>query len=295
MKKTILAPMAIISILSILSAKSANAILDTKTAPMDRERLISILQTNPEITTLDQLPAKLPDTFLLNFILKHGTIKRVDETDLLGERGHLIEKKVSQSSDPLAPRAIIWDERTGFSVSYNGGTEGQTAGQRLDILNFNLEKKTFLLEQIDFPIAPGAPKIHTTDCASCHGRHHRPIFSMYPDWPAFYGSDNDELTGSSSVQKREREDYQKFRTTVADHHPRYLPLYSDARVRKYLGVGMYPSFPYRPNVSGDLNNVSRSFQFRPELRMGILYNRLINSFLTSLARLGSGIGLPISG
>jgi hypothetical protein len=253
---------------SILAASLGYAYIDPSEQPMTRERLVQMLVDRPNVTTLDQVPAILPGDFLINFVLKHGN-------KIKGERGHLIETKVSQSSDPLLPRAIIYDERTAFTVSYNGGAPEQTANQRLDLLSFDFGKKAFSLQQIDFPIAPSHPQLATTDCATCHGPNLRPIFSMYPDWPSFYGSDNDELTGDVAVEEKEFADYRAFRAKTVPTHPRYSPLYFDKRVESRLGLKMYPSFPYRPDVSERIRDTSRAFAFRPALRLGILYNRLM--------------------
>ena len=249
-----------------LVGSTALAYIDKTQAPMSRERLVSILTDHSEVTQLDQVPAVLPEDFRMNFVLKHG-LKRN------GERGHLFEKKVSQSSDPLAPRVILFDERTGFSVSYNGGTSGQTAGERLDVMSWDQASKSFKLEQIDFPIAPGQPKLTTSDCVSCHGPSQRPIFAMYPDWPSFYGSDNDELMRKTPVQEVELKDYRQFREQIVPHAPRYSPLYNDD-IEKRTGLRLWPSYPYRQDVSDVPTDVSRSFAFRPSLRLGIVYNRL---------------------
>jgi hypothetical protein len=247
--------------------QSSSAFIDGASEPMTKERLLEILKAHPSATTLDQLPALLPEPFLMNFILKHGVKRK-------GERGHLIETKVSQSADPQAPRAILWDERSGFSLSFNGGNPDQKANQRLDLLSFNHQTKRFLLEQIDFPIADGKARVTTSDCATCHGPDHRPIFSMYPDWPSFYGSDNDELTGQSELQQKELSGFSEFRDHIAPNHPRYKPLFSDARVERTLGLKLYPSFPYRQSNVEKARDVSRAFAFRPNLRMGIVFNRL---------------------
>lgn len=256
-----------LTILALAVSLPAGALIDSSQEPMSRERLLTLLRSHPEVTTLDQVPAVLPDDFLMNFVLKHGVKRK-------GERGHLVETVVSQSSSPQAPRAIVYDERSGFTVSYNGGAAGQTAPHRLDVMSFDATRKTFSLEQIDFPIQAGQPKLTTSDCKSCHGPNERPIFAMYPDWPAFYGSDNDELTGATATQEAEFGDYKKFRETVAKNHPRYRPLFDVNRVKKYLNTDVYASYPYRPDNSERARDVSRAFAFRPELRMGILYNRL---------------------
>jgi hypothetical protein len=100
---------------------------------------------------------------------------------------------------------------------------------------------------------------------------------MYPDWPSFYGSDNDELTDTSKdVQARESSEMKAFKQDVAAKHlPRYVPLFDGANVRAQLrGTEIYPSFPYRPDTKTDIEAVSRAFAFRPSLRFGILMNRL---------------------
>ncbi len=255
-----------------------DALVNRSVAPTDKARLDAILAARPDLKRLDQLPAALPKDFVLNFTLKHGKLRE-------GERGHLVERDVSQSADPLAPRVIMWDERTGFTVSYNGGTQGQTEGQRLDVFELDAATKTFKLSGLEFN-GRTAP-VYKTDaeipeagrkCARCHGPSLRPIFSMYPDWPSFYGSDNDELTdGTKEVQVLERRDFKAFRTDVeARRLPRYLPLFDRDNVRAQLrGTELYETFPYRENIATGIREVSRSFAFRPSLRLGILQNRMM--------------------
>jgi len=247
---------------------SASAYINDRNPVMSEARLNAIIAANPSATTLDQIPALLPSDYLVNFVLKHG-IKR------LGERGHLNETRISQSSDPHAPRVIMWDERSGYTLSYNGGAAGQTHGQRLDTLGFDNTTKKWKLTAVDFPIQPGRAVHAMTDCLDCHGADQRPIFSMYPDWPAFYGSDNDELTDANDpIQQVELRDYQNFRAQAAVTHPRYSPMFSAAVMRATLNVTPYLTFPYRQNIDSARNAVSRAFAFRPALRLGILYNRL---------------------
>lgn len=259
-------------IILALVTHSSFAYIDSTVPPMSHERLqqASNAYFPALITNLDQLPGILPEDFKLNFVLKHG-IKRE------GPRGHLFETKVSQSADPLLPRAIVWDERNGYTISYNGGGIGQTAGQRLDVMSFDSKTKTFNLEKVDFPLTTGGVLHFTskgTDCLSCHGPNARPIFSMYPDWPSFYGSDNDELLSvESEVQQRELADYTSFLNQTASTHPRYKPLYDNKVINKRLKLKLYQTFPYRYELGTDQDDPSRAFAFRPGLRLGILYNR----------------------
>jgi len=256
---------------------SDSALIDKNQPAMSKARLDAIVARG-NIKTLDALPAALPKDFLVNVTLKHGKLRE-------GERGHLVERDVSQSSDPLAPRAIVWDERSGFTVSYNGAAPGQTEGQRLDVLEFDDAAKTFHLSGLQFD-GQRAP-VYQTDaqipeasrkCARCHGPSMRPIFSMYPDWPSFYGSDNDELTDTSKeVQALELRDFTAFRRAVdATRAPRYAPLFDRDAIKTLLrGTELYPTFPYRQDTNTAIRAVSRAFAFRPSLRFGILMNRLM--------------------
>ena len=256
----------------------AQAYIDPSVPPMSNARVQQAV-TNAfpvVISTLDQLPAVLPEDFRMNFVLKHG-IKRT------GERGHLVETIVSQSADPLLPRAIIWDERSGYTLSYNGGGREQTAAHRLDVLRFDNAAKSFHLEKVDFPLnQPGQLNFTSqgTDCLTCHGPSGRPIFSMYPDWPAFYGSDNDELLDSNKdAHRKELTDFQSFINQTAGTHSRYRPLFNDQAIRRRLGVRRYPTFPYRYDLQVSQEDASRAFAFRPGLRLGLMYNRLMAQHL----------------
>lgn len=247
-----------------LAASLSEALTNVTDAVFSTEKLTEIIETN-HLTKLDDVIGLLPESMRLNFTLKHG-IKRT------GERGHLFETKVSQSSDPDQPRAILWDERNGYTISYNGGAEKQTNPHRLDILKFEPKSKTFLLEDIVFQAQGGDSKVHRNDCTECHGKNNRPIFAMYPDWPSFYGSDNDELTGVTADQKAEMKDYKNFLSTNA-HSPRYQPLFDPQLIRTHYKTEMTSSYPYRPDTSTDPQAVSRAFAYRPGLRLGMIYNR----------------------
>jgi len=329
----------------------------------------------------------LPAALRKNFTLKHGTKQR-------GLRGHPQElmadvvsdalAKRSQSADLDFPRVILWDDATGFTLSYNGGltagdgaTRSQTGADRLDLMGWDPEQSRFELWALDLPvtehdpdapeqwaIAPFQPDHEDDNCTHCHGPRSRPIWPMYPDWPGFYGSDNDELAGPGVHQRTEREFLAYFRTCVAsepavpipgdpdpavdcaalrhaasggkdteerakadlvDTRRRYDTLFADdlaadfrtrlARVdakavRTYLeglddrfsastvasirtpeglaavrgdeqqravwlGLTLHDTWPYRPNNALQSTEPSRAFFHRPNLRLGVLYNRLV--------------------
>ena len=258
------------------AATDDGALIDLAKTAMSKARLDRIVR-DQGLTTLDRLPAALPKELLVNVTLKHGRLFE-------GEHGHLVETVVSQSATPSAPRVILWDERSGFSASYNGGAPGQTEPNSLDVMEFDDAAKAFHLSALE--VGSGAP-VWKTDgdipeanrkCARCHGPSHRPIFSMYPDWPSFYGSENDELTDASkAVQTRELHKFKAFRKEVADRGlPRNLPLFDAANVASQLrGTRIYASYPYRPDIDTNIDAISRAFAFRPSLRLGIVMNRLV--------------------
>ncbi len=257
-----------------LTATVAHGYIDPTTPPMSVELLRQRVLAPPgPVTTLDQIPGLLPEEYRLNFVLKHGL-------KITGERGHAFEERVSQSADPHLPRVILWDERNGFTLSYNGGGPGQTSPQRLDILSFDSAAKTFKLEEVNFPLRESKRlDVTTSNCLSCHGPQGRPIFSMYPDWPSFYGSDNDELLADTVVQRAELADYLDFIRQAGKTHPRYAPLYDEDSIRRRLGVNRYPTFPFRYELGLAQDDPSRAFAFRPGLRLGLLYNRLMAQHL----------------
>ena len=256
-------------------AEGDSALIDGAQPAMSKARLDGLVAQG-HATALDAVPALLPRDFRINTVLKHVVVRT-------GQNGHLTETDVSQSADPAAPRAIVWDERSGFVVSWNGGTPGQTEAQRLDVLEFDDTAKEFRLEGL---VLDGSAPHYESDanitdstrkCTRCHGSPLRPIFAMYPDWPSFYGSVNDELTDTTNaVEQAELKDFKAFRAkTDAQHKPRYAPLFDRDAVKAELrGLDLYATFPYRQNTDSEIHAVSRAFAFRPSLRFGVLANRL---------------------
>ncbi|MCC6138641.1 MAG: hypothetical protein IT287_08405, partial [Bdellovibrionaceae bacterium] len=248
--------------------------------PMSESLLLELLQTK-QVTDLDEVINILPPSFTAHFTLKHGEM-------INGPRGHKAEADVpgfGQHSEPMAPRAFVFDYTSGFAISYNSGVVSkglpQQGGQTLDTISFDFTKKTFRLAKIDFPINKGVtPAMNSHDCTSCHGPNNRPIFSMYPDWPRFYGSDNDELTGNTDIQKNENAHFLQFKTKVAPQHPRFSALFDPSTIKKYHGYNDYKLYPYRYDTSEVPSDLSRAFSFRAGLRFNLLYSRLLVQQLT---------------
>lgn len=279
-----------------------------------REQLIQKIRDN-QVTTLDQVPPLLSKSFLSNFTIKHGLMADEKGVPIDGPRGHLAEPDVpglGMHSEPLSPRAFVFDPYSAFIISYNGGKKSdgitpQQGGDDLDTLSFDFATKTFQLSKIVFPLqSPGVTALSTQKCSLCHGEKSRPIFSMYPDWPRFYGSDNDELrlgqeplspedppsdfSGADamtlkrrSIQLREFAYFHQFKDEVAPHHSRFAPLFSSEAYGVHLFAepnSVYREYPYRSDVEQpgqelDASAVSRSFTRRAGLRFNLLTSRLL--------------------
>ncbi|MBT8491894.1 MAG: hypothetical protein KJO07_02440 [Deltaproteobacteria bacterium] len=264
-----------------------------------------------------------------NLTVKHGQV-------LSSLRGHGLDAKTTRATADH-PRILHWDEQTGFAISYWGGhpqktAEDQNAASRIGMLAFDHQRHQFELWSLTVPtkerLAPTRPK----ECLDCHGPVSRPIWPMYPDWPRFVGSDNDELTQDLDHQRKEAEILGRLRVCATgkkagcDPSKRYRALFGEAQdellaaqfasvdnrgirtylgerdegdsrrrskkhvltpaaaalidgsddqsLRRWLGLTLHPSFPYRPNHAGGIFEASRAFAHRPNSRLGILYNRL---------------------
>ena len=140
-------------------------------------------------------------------------------------------------------------------------------------------------------------------CFTCHGTNLRPIWPMYPDWPQFYGVYNDEIDVSDKAneavtqqyhlplakvfQRSDQSLYRQFRKGNAKSSDRYKFLFDEnriddsgwSRVNSWLNNwpgGLFEFYPFRPNnVVSPANTASRAFMFRPNLRLGVVYNRLV--------------------
>ncbi len=267
-----------------------------------QQNFIELLKQK-NVQELDQVPGVLSPSFLSNFIIKHGM-------NLDGPRGHKHEADapgygIHAVADK--PRIYIFQPESGFVISYNGDRT-QQGGEALDLMTYDEKEKSFEFHKIDFPVHNGQYALNNQTCLSCHGgagknESARPIFSMYPDWPRFFGSDNDELNLAVryptdndiprntdaltrrriQIQRIEREKFIQFRNTIAPNHPRYSPLFSEAAFNTHRygsRLSQYPEYPYRSDVEAigqrlNPSDVSRAFARRAGLRFNLLYSRLL--------------------
>ena len=228
-------------------------------APLTIERFLCEVIATPAVDgqtqTMSELMLRLPYRFRRNVTFKHGR-----QQSLL--RGHALEHADLTTTAKLEePRVLMWDEDTGFTISFNGGpiedsTEDQRSERELHMMAFDDASTEFSFWSVVLPIvsAKGEWQLHPTqptepkvNCRRCHGEVARPIWAMYPDWPGVFGSDTDEVSKNNAHQSFEREALARFRSCVAspegdagcaggvqgDRHQRYTALF-DAQMEAGL-------------------------------------------------------------
>lgn len=244
-----------------------------------------------QATSIESVVDRLPQHLKRNVTFKRGNNIEKRLVGKLGPHGHKVSSASSESASPSQPRAFVWDELTGFTASWNSGNPLHTAHERVDLYDFDFktnQHRLFAWNPSEGGKIQGpefVDKIGGQSCIQCHGQVQRPIFPMYPDWPQFYGEFNDEMSGypkdalalradlkimANEFQPKERAQYFDFLKGEAQSNPRYSPLLA----AKAKSDGN-PYYPYRPRATVQpFSDESRAFHFRPNLRLGVLYNRL---------------------
>lgn len=243
-------------------------------------------------SSMEALIEKLPTNVKQNVTFKRGN--NIEKTingkkEILGPHGHIAPASESQSATPEQPRAFVWDEKSGFTASWNSGNPTHSAADRLDLYSFDFKKNEHQL--LSWTAKEGFADQFLKDqngrqCVTCHGQAQRPIFPMYPDWPQFYGEFNDEMNGYNSkenalrsdlkvmaneFQPIERKQYFDFLANEAQSNKRFSLLFDQLATHHTEN----PHYPFRPrNTTSPSTDISRAFAYRPNLRLGVLYNRL---------------------
>lgn len=279
-------------LIGMLSAPSAYAQL---TIPCEVGYVFCLEEINTLANTSNSMEAlieKLPTHVKQNLTFKRGN--NIEKTingkkEILGPHGHIAPTSESQSATPEQPRVMVWDEKSGFTASWNSGNPAHTASDRMDLYGFDFDRKEHRLSSWTAQ-AGFADQFHADQngrqCVTCHGESQRPIFPMYPDWPQFYGEFNDEMNGYSAkenalrsdlkamaneFQPIERKQYFEFLDNEGQSNKRYSLLMEALADHQKDN----PYYPFRPrNTTSPSTDVSRAFAYRPNLRLGVLYNRL---------------------
>lgn len=290
----------ILSIVLIFSTSinaSAQSQNDVKCGQQDVFCMDELVHIADSSKSLEEVVENLPTHVKQNLTFKRGnnitkTINKMTGL-IVGPHGHLAPNSDSQSASPTQPRAFVWDEKSGFTASWNSGNKAHKAHDRLDLYDFDFDTNEHRL--LSWTAKDGFADHNFVDptdtqkrsCVTCHGETQRPIFPMYPDWPQFYGEFNDEMAGYSSgqnalrtdlralgneFQPKERALYLDFISKEGQTNPRFSTLFD---VQPSTGLNANNAlYPFRPrNTTSPSTDVSRAFHHRPNLRLGVMYNR----------------------
>jgi len=199
---------------------------------------LSNLLSEQKITSIEQLLAKLPPSFLKNYTLQF--------------KGNGLQGASEQS-----PRVFLFGETGKFVMTLNGGDPLHGKSDHVEVLTYNDNAEAFELFNIDFSKSkinnvPPRPEKNPRECLACHqatnGRI-KPFFTPYSKWPGFYGGMNDAIDSNTIESFRQ---FNKNRI----HHPRYRylqfheELSEDQMPRKWAPYdgNEYKSYQVRPNL-----------------------------------------------
>lgn len=202
---------------------------------------------NKQITNMEELLPELPYDLRSNFVAMFDSRSR---------QGASMEK----------PRIIMFGKDGKILMSFNGDSTHSNFN-RLELIQFNEEKKNFEFFEIGFPIVRDSngravrPDKNPSSCLRCHGADPHPIWNSYNNWPGAFGSGDDFLEGN------ELSAFENFLTAR-----RSMDRYS--ALSPMTGSDLAPfSYEKRGNV-----------QFRPNLRMGSHMSRLQAKHVAELVR-----------
>jgi hypothetical protein len=142
--------------------------------------------------------------------------------DFRGNASFIYQSRSIQASSPSHPRAILWDEQTGFTMGFNGDSSLK-GYQTIEMEGIDRESGQIHFYNVDFPLRrdrEGRAELNIQEpkvCLACHGQNPRPIWHSFPNWTGAYGAFND------LIQDEEVSDYESFREE-SSRDPRYRSL-----------------------------------------------------------------------
>lgn len=189
--------------------------------PLNYDQMVTVLEERKPATVADALSAikaEYPEYF---------------------ENYALVARSMSiQGSTPAAPRAVVFDKEAKLVMTFNGQV-GERGYDRIELMTFDDEKKTYDFREIKFfgdSQSEGTFEISQPGgvngrCLNCHGQSGLPIWDSYPFWPDYFGSFAKTQTTLAPYQQKEVEAYLEF-VSGAKSHKRYqsLPELSFAQI-----------------------------------------------------------------
>jgi len=119
------------------------------------------------------LLAKLPESFRSQYVLAHTS-------------------KSEQFASAEQPRVIMFSPDAKLIIAFTGD-ENKDGGKLLEIIHFDDESGAFEFEEFAFRDKIKVSEKNPPRCESCHLNALRPNWSQYPNWPGFYGEDDNGI------------------------------------------------------------------------------------------------------
>jgi hypothetical protein len=166
--------------------------------------------------------------------------------DFRGNASFVYQSRSIQASSPSHPRAILWDEQTGFVMGFNGDSSLK-GYQSIEMEGIDRESGQIHFYNVDFPLrrdreGRAALKIEEPKvCLACHGQSARPIWQSFPNWMGAYGGFND------LIQDDEVSDFESFREE-SSQDPRYRSLKIPQLASELEQQGTPIGLENRPNM-----------------------------------------------
>jgi len=175
--------------------------------------------------------------------------------DFRGNASFIYQSRSIQASSPSHPRAILWDEQTGFAMGFNGDSSLK-GYQTIEMEGIDRESGQIHFYNVDFPLRrdrEGRAELNIQEpkvCLACHGQNARPIWHSFPNWTGAYGGFND------LIQDDEVSDFESFRE-------------ESSRDLRYRSLKI-------PQLASELEQQGTpiGLENRPNMRLGALLSRM---------------------
>jgi hypothetical protein len=177
-----------------------------------------------------------------------------------------------QAGNKRAPRTIVFDSE--MAMTFGGAHSGAVGEDDLELMEFRPKTGRILLRFIRFPnaknklTAPYVSEVNPTQCTSCHTSDPMPFWSEYPNWPAAYGANDDQIVEDSAESK----DLQSLRNAirVGKYRPNLLRIAQNRGERADLRNSKLWFDPAEAYAPYSLRYKSERYDLRPNLFLGKL-------------------------
>jgi hypothetical protein len=195
--------------ISVNALALADMTADSNYGDVTYDKIVALIGSH-SITSLDELLALLPSEYRSHYTLAY-------------------KSESLQCASATSPRVVMYGDDAKTVLAFNGDPK-QCGYNQLEVMQFNTKSKQFEFHEISFPAPGKKDSVHFSQnsqkCAGCHADHEasaglRPNWSEYPNWPGFYGENDDDINQSGQTRsydiflKRKKKGRYKFLTAPA--------------------------------------------------------------------------------